>query len=80
MVASCQDGLKWLGEHKLISWNGTLKTYAAEPLGKATLAAGLDPDSACIIRKVSLPVQSVLQSVRLAVTLMCTPHQAACRC
>ena len=52
VVASCKDGLKWLGDNLLISWDKDRKTFVAEALGKATLAAGLDPDQACLVYKV----------------------------
>ena len=60
VAASCKEGLRWLVDHKLIVWDRSRNAYAAAPLGKATLAAGLDPDAACLIKKV---------------LLVCTPQQ-----
>ena len=65
VAASCKEGLRWLVDHKLIVWDRSRNAYAAAPLGKATLAAGLDPDAACLIKKVLLvcTAQALLASL-----------------
>ena len=54
VASSTRMSLAWLCENGFIGWNGSSKSYASLPLGKATSAGSLKPQQALIVRKVCL--------------------------
>ena len=54
VASSTRTSLAWLCENGFIGWNGSSKSYASLPLGKATSAGSLKPQQALIVHKVCL--------------------------
>ncbi|GFH17427.1 uncharacterized protein HaLaN_14064, partial [Haematococcus lacustris] len=51
VASATKTALKWLVEQKFVTWDTITSTYVPSPLGKATLASGMDPADALLVKQ-----------------------------
>lgn len=54
VAVSAIQSIEWLERQSIIQWSKTTSTYSPCALGKATAAAGLKPQQALVVKKVSV--------------------------
>lgn len=74
VAASCKASLRWLCQRDFIQWNPTNSIYEPTALGKGTLASGLPPEDALLVRKDLLQARNgLVLSTDLHMTFLITP-------